>query len=197
MPVFAILIVIVAVIGGFGKVGGMFARDPVWSMELSDRDARSLAMTILTQGEVRGCGLFTVTDQHPRLKQITVTCSDGAGGRQTHDLRYAPDFSVDGTRTSSSGLESMYVSNAYCVKRADGTWDKAYLDPYEAATRAERISRQDGAGARVYEANSLIYSEARQDEDGKWFAPRIDEVQSRDEREGCELETRRLAYEAR
>lgn len=197
MPFLAVVVIIVVVLGGVSHFTEAFTRDPVWSMELSDKDARSLASTILAQGQVRGCGLFTVTEQHPRLKQITVTCSDGAGGRQTHDLRYAPDFSVDGTRTSSSRLESMYVSNAYCVKRADGTWDKAYLDPYEAATRAERISRQDGAGARVYEANSLIYSEARQDEDGKWFAPRIDEVESRDEREGCELETQRLAYETR
>ena len=197
MPFLAVVVIIVVVLGGVSHFTEAFTRDPVWSMELSDKDARSLASTILAQGQVRGCSLFTVTEQHPRLKQITVTCSDGAGGRQTHDLRYAPDFSVDGTRTSSSRLESMYVSNAYCVKRADGTWDKAYLDPYEAATRAERLSRQDGAGARVYEANSLIYSEARQDEGGKWFAPRIDEVESRDEREGCELETRRLAYETR
>lgn len=163
-------------------------RPAEWSVPLSPDDAFRLSAIILARGDIRGCGQFEVKSQHPRWHEIEVECGS-AGNTRTHRLEYWPKFTVDGKSVSDSAWDDTWLSKAYCVKRPDGAWDMAYIELGDAHDRAQALSAEVGHPIRFYAADSLVFWESHQAEDGTWAtgAP-LDEVRERDERRGCELE---------
>ena len=193
MPIIIGFVVFFMVIGGIAKVQDMFFRDPEWTVEINDRDAFRLAATILGRGQVSGCGDFRVRSQYPGMQTIVVECGPD---NDTKFLEYWPELAVDGRPVTRDPWEKAALGSVYCVKHPSGEWDKAYLSLSDAYRRAIRLSTEHDEAVRIYDSESLMYWTTQVGANGKWgrMNAAYDEVDSRSERRGCELETRRLSY---
>lgn len=171
------------------------SRDPEWRVALHEDDAITISSLALNRSKTRGCGEIIVTRQNPRTYEISIECFNGKK-RKNHRITYFPSLKVDGIQADSDPWERMSLSTVYCVKRPDGEWDLAFMDDDDARKRAVEISKETDQEVRFYSSDSLYFWITRKT-DGAWrmIPAAYDEVEDRDDRRGCELETVKLRYQ--
>lgn len=161
---------------------------PLWSVEIEENDAITIASVALSRGKIRGCGEVNIVSQSPLSKIISVECFNGKS-RKNHEIGYAPYLKVDGIRVDyNNPWEEMGLSTMYCVKLPNGKWDKAFMDMEDARRRTVKLSIEHKMPVRFYVSDGNYYWESFQNSAGVWMTSvPTDEVRNKDERRGCEL----------